>query len=177
MIVSSDPKSKAHGKTVAMKARNVSSDSGAAESMTGLVSPDGPHTLEKFLDMKRIFEEDSSSDNSSLMSSNSDEWSCSTDSTCDSTSTDDYADYIFGNSGRGLGGILRNSDSEVDGLLYRSRGVSHLHTDTIVEHRKLDTSRSSSSFRETGSLQRSGSNHFSDINSGVLYRKSKLRTD
>ena len=44
----------------------------------------------------RISEEDSSSDNFSFTSGNSDEASCSTDSTHDSTSTDDLSDYIFG---------------------------------------------------------------------------------
>lgn len=41
---------------------------------------------------------DSSSDNSSLLSC-SDEGSCSTESTRDSTSADEYSEYIFGDSG------------------------------------------------------------------------------
>ncbi|XP_061350061.1 ubiquitin carboxyl-terminal hydrolase 17-like [Gastrolobium bilobum] len=222
-IVSSDSKNKVNGKAV-MKSRYVSA---ATECMTSSISPDGSPALEKtiyskFHHLRRILEEDSSSDNSSLISSNSDEGSCSTDSTCESTSTDDFADYIFGDLGRGWDGKLRNSDSdtssalpssllnsrhlsrsdmdpydsvfphatglrppETDGLLYRSRsvvversrgGVSHLHPDTKY-HSKLDTSRNSSSFRENDSLQRAGSNHFNDINSGVSCRKSRERTD
>ena len=50
--------------------------------------------------MRRYFEEDSSSDNSSLISSASDEGSYSTESTRDSTSADELSDYIFGDSGR-----------------------------------------------------------------------------
>ncbi|CAH8384727.1 unnamed protein product [Eruca vesicaria subsp. sativa] len=45
-----------------------------------------------FQRLQRILEEDSSSDSSSLFDSNSDECSCSTDS----TSMDDFADFIFG---------------------------------------------------------------------------------
>lgn len=45
-----------------------------------------------FQRLQRILEDDSSSDSSSLFDSNSDECSCSTDS----TSMDDFADFIFG---------------------------------------------------------------------------------
>ncbi|CAK9325561.1 unnamed protein product [Citrullus colocynthis] len=48
----------------------------------------------------RIFEEDSSSDHSSLISNTSDEGSYSTESTRDSTSADELSDYIFGDPGR-----------------------------------------------------------------------------
>ncbi|CAL0317838.1 unnamed protein product [Lupinus luteus] len=98
-IVSSDSKSKVNGKTVTMKARLSSTDSGASEFMINSISPDGSPTLEtlhsKFDHMKRILEEDSSSDNASLFSNNSDEGSCSTDITRDSSGTDDYGDYTF----------------------------------------------------------------------------------
>lgn len=94
----------------------MSSNSGAAESISSSISPDGSPTLEsfysKFHHLKRILEEDSSSDSSSLFSSNSDEGSCSTDSTRDSTSTDDFSDYIFGDSGHGWSNAWRNSDSD-----------------------------------------------------------------
>lgn len=208
-----------------MKPRYVSRSSGAAEYINNSISPDGSPTLElfysKFHHLKRILEEDSSSDNSSLISSNSDEGSCSTDSTHDSTSTDDFSDYIFGDSGNGWSSMWRNSDSdssssssspltrhspladmdrydsvspdatglqiptgssaEIDGPLYRNRlvdvervggGVSLLHSDTL-QHRKLGSSRisSNSSFKETDSFQRLGSNHFKDMNSGVSCRK------
>ncbi|XP_061348048.1 ubiquitin carboxyl-terminal hydrolase 16-like [Gastrolobium bilobum] len=101
-----------------MKSRYVST---ATECMTSSISPNGSPALEtiysKFHHLRRILEEDSSSDNSSLISSNSDEGSCSTDSTCESTSTDDFADYIFGDLGRGWCGKLRNSDSDTSSAL------------------------------------------------------------
>ncbi|KAK7301113.1 hypothetical protein RJT34_11974 [Clitoria ternatea] len=235
-IVSSDSKWKINGKAVTMK-RHASTVSGAGEFMTSSISPDGSLALDtiysKFHHLKKILEEDSSSDNSSLISNNSDEGSCSTDSTLDSTSTDDFGDYIFGDKGPGWGGMLRNSDSDVspalspaalnsrrlpmptydtdpcdsvlphatgcqpspsgsrvaiDGLLYRSRpvdtkgnggGVSRMHLDKSIEHRnsRLDTSSSRSSFRETDSVQRAGSYHFNDRNSGISNIKSRDRTD
>ncbi|TKY56325.1 Ubiquitin carboxyl-terminal hydrolase 16 [Spatholobus suberectus] len=228
-IVSSDSKWKLNGKTITMKSRRVSTVSGVGECITSLSSPDGSPSLDTIYSKfhhhpKSILEEDSSSDNSSLISSNSDVGSCSTDSTSDSTSTEDFADYVFGDLGRGSGGMLRNPDSdissalnsrylpssnidpydsvfphstgfqpppsgpkgEIDGLLYRSRlmdikrsggGISHFHPDTNIEHRKLDTSRSSSSFRETDSIQRAGSSHLNDRNSGVSCTKSRDKTD
>ncbi|KAG6591695.1 Ubiquitin carboxyl-terminal hydrolase 16, partial [Cucurbita argyrosperma subsp. sororia] len=48
----------------------------------------------------RLFDEDSSSDHSSLISSTSDEGSYSTESTRDSTSADELSDYIFGDPSR-----------------------------------------------------------------------------
>lgn len=192
MIVSLDSKGKVNGKSVIMKHKHASSHSGSAEQiMSNSISSCGLPTLEtihsKFHHMKSIMEEDSSSDNSSLISNNSDECSCSTDSTCDSTGTDEFADYIFGNSVRGGGGdSCTSSRVDIDSHLYRRRpvnverseaGVSHLHHNTSIEHRKLDTCRSSSSFRETDSFERAGSNHFSHINSGVSYRKTRGRKD
>ena len=115
-IVSPDSKNKVNGKTLTMKSRYVSTDSGAAEYISSSISPDGSPTLDsffsKFHHLKRILEEDSSSDNSSLISSNSDEGSCSTDSTRDSTSIDDFSDYIFGDSGHGWSTMWRNSESD-----------------------------------------------------------------
>ncbi|KAI4337608.1 hypothetical protein L6164_016002 [Bauhinia variegata] len=117
MIVSSDSKSKAaNGRTTLLKSRFVSANSGVAEYFNGSVSPDGSSTLDsfysKFHRLRRILEEDSSSDNSSLISNNSDEGSCSTDSTRDSTSTEDFSDYIFGDSVLVGNGLWRNSDSD-----------------------------------------------------------------
>ncbi|KAE9615213.1 putative ubiquitinyl hydrolase 1 [Lupinus albus] len=149
MIVSSNSKGKVSGKTVTMKTKHVSTDSGAAECMTSSISPNGSPTFEtfhhsKFHHMKRILEEDSCSDNASLISNNSDDGSCSTDSTRDSSSTDDFGDYIFRDSGP-------STFSHATGLPpppTDSRGsVSHLHPDTTIHHRKLDTSRDSISFR------------------------------
>ncbi|WVZ20951.1 hypothetical protein V8G54_008273 [Vigna mungo] len=115
-ILSSDSKCKVSGKTLATKARYISTNSGVHEHVNGSISPDGSPALEsfysKFHHLKKILEEDSSSDNSSLISSNSDEGSCSTDSTCDSASTDDFTDYLFGDSGNGWSSVWRNSDSD-----------------------------------------------------------------
>lgn len=211
----------------------MSTNSGAAEHISCLISPDDSSALEafysKFHHLKRILEEDSSSDNSSLFSSNSDEGSCSTR---DSTSTDDLSDYIFGDSGNGWSSMWRNSDSgtssssssplnsrhsplsdmdrydsvspdatglqiptnssaEIDGSLYRSRpgdverrgvGVSLLHSDSTLQHRKLNSGSinsniSSSSSRGTDSFLKLGSNHFNSMNSGVSCRKPRKRTD
>ncbi|GAU43480.1 hypothetical protein TSUD_244020 [Trifolium subterraneum] len=187
MIVSSDSKTKLNGKTIIMKYKHASTHSGSTEYMTNSVSTThGLPALEtinsKFHRMKSIMEEDSSSDNSSLFSNNSDDCSCSTDSTCDSTSTDEFADYIFGNSGRGGGGTSSTcSRVGIDGLLYSrpadvergERCVSHLHHNTSIEH-KLDTCRSS--FRQSNSFERAKSNDFY-INSGVTHRKSRERKD
>ncbi|BAT78430.1 hypothetical protein VIGAN_02110400 [Vigna angularis var. angularis] len=115
-ILSSDSKCKVSGKTFATKARYISTNSGVPEHVNSSISPDGSPALEsfysKFHHLKKILEEDSSSDNSSLISSNSDEGSCSTDSTCDSASTDDFTDYLFGDSGNGWSSVWRNSDSD-----------------------------------------------------------------
>ncbi|BAT81929.1 hypothetical protein VIGAN_03184600 [Vigna angularis var. angularis] len=119
-IVSSDLKWKLNGKTAVVKGR-LSTVSGAGVNLTSVDgSPSFDAIYSKFLRQRRILEEDSSSDNSSLISSNSDEGSCSTDSTSDSTSTDDFADYIFGDLGRGSGGTFRNSDSKISPSLSSS---------------------------------------------------------
>lgn len=111
-IVSSDLKWKVNGKTAVVKGR-LSTVSGAGVNLTSVDGSPSFDVYSKFLRQRRILEEDSSSDNSSLISSNSDEGSCSTDSTSDSTSTDDFADYIFGDLGRGSGSMFRNSDSKI----------------------------------------------------------------
>ncbi|XP_073224360.1 ubiquitin carboxyl-terminal hydrolase 16 isoform X2 [Cicer arietinum] len=226
-ILSPDSKSKVNGKSLTTKPRFMSSNSGAAESISSSISPDGSPTLEsfysKFHHLKRILEEDSSSDSSSLFSSNSDEGSCSTDSTRDSTSTDDFSDYIFGDSGHGWSNAWRNSDSDTssssssplncrhsplsemdkydsvspdptgsnakaDSPLFsnkrgdverRGGGISYLHSDSILQHRKLDSSSisSNSNSRDADSFLKLGSNHFNDMNSGISCRKSRKRTD
>ncbi|GMI78456.1 ubiquitin-specific protease 16 [Hibiscus trionum] len=66
----------------------------------------------KFNHLQRILEDSSSSDSSSLFSSNSDEGSCCTDSTRDSTSADDLLDSIFGDSIHGCNFPWRGSDSD-----------------------------------------------------------------
>ncbi|KAK8624234.1 hypothetical protein V6N13_065585 [Hibiscus sabdariffa] len=67
----------------------------------------------KYNHLQRILEDSSSSDSSSLFSSNSDEGSCCTDSTHDSTSADDLLDSIFGDSIYGCSSPWRGSDSDV----------------------------------------------------------------
>ncbi|CAJ1971680.1 unnamed protein product [Sphenostylis stenocarpa] len=132
-IVSSDSKWKRNGKTVIK--RRLSTVSGAGVNLT---SADGSSSLDaiysKFLHQRRILEEDSSSDNSSLISSTSDEGSCSTDSTSDSTSTEDFADYIFGDLGRGSGGMLRNSDSNISPALSSSPHSRYFSSSDIDPH-------------------------------------------
>ncbi|RZC15798.1 ubiquitin carboxyl-terminal hydrolase 17-like isoform X1 [Glycine soja] len=209
-ILSPDSKRKVSGKTLTTKARSISTNSGVAEHVNSSISPDDSPALDsfysKFHHLKRILEEDSSSDNSSLISSNSDEGSCSTDSTRDSTSTDDFSEYLFGDSGNGWSSVWRNSDSDTSSssssspLNLRhsplsdmdrydsvspdaegSRGidVSRLSSNTTLQHRKLDSriSSNSSSSRETDSCLKLGSNHFNDIDYGVLCRKPRKRTD
>lgn len=104
-IISPDPKNK--GGPSRINANNTTLNSRSTSScLSGLqlppksVAPENLATVEsfylKFQRLQRILEEDSSSDNYSFTSSNSDEGSCSTDSTRDSTSNDDLSDYIFG---------------------------------------------------------------------------------
>ncbi|XWS21412.1 hypothetical protein CRYUN_Cryun30bG0053100 [Craigia yunnanensis] len=80
------------------------------------IHPDIPGSIESFYSkysrLQRILEGDSSSDSSSLFSSNSDEGSCCTDSTRDSTCADDLLDSAFGDSIRGCNSSWRSSDSD-----------------------------------------------------------------
>ncbi|XWS14924.1 hypothetical protein CRYUN_Cryun35bG0050500 [Craigia yunnanensis] len=79
------------------------------------IHPDTPGSVEpfnsKYNRLQRILE-DSSSDSSSLFSNNSDEGSCCTDSTRDSTCADDLLDSVFGDSLRDWNSPWRNSDSD-----------------------------------------------------------------
>jgi|UniRef100_A0A803NKG1 ubiquitin carboxyl-terminal hydrolase 36/42 len=100
------------GKTTAFKLKSTTISS-IAQVLPNLSPPEGSaHNYDsfysKFNRLQRILEEDSS-DNSSLISNNSDEGSCSTESTRDSISTDEFSEYIFGESGRGLSSPWRNS--------------------------------------------------------------------
>ena len=219
----SDTKTKAlNRKTTTMKPKGASTNLSAANYSPSSISPDGSPSLDSFYStfhhLKRILEEDSSSDNSSLISNNSEEGSWSTDSTHGSISMDELSDSIFGDSIHRYSHICRNSDSEtsassspvssrhspladmdryasgspdatvlrtsthanekLDGPFYRlSDGVSR-PSDANTQHRKLDSSRSSSSnFGDTHSFHRLGSNHFNDVNSGVSSKRSRERTD
>lgn len=158
----------------------------------------------RFHHLKRVLEEDSSSDSSSLFSSrNSDELSCSTDSTRDSTSMDDFSDYLFGDSGHGWSSPWRNSDSDSSSsspLNYKHSPLSDMdkydsvspdttslriptgssvNSDTILQNKKLDSCSISgnSSSRDGDSSMKVGSNHSNVKNSGVSSRKSRKRTD
>ncbi|XVE55596.1 hypothetical protein DITRI_Ditri03aG0171700 [Diplodiscus trichospermus] len=92
------------------------------------IHPDIPGSIESFYSkynrLHRILEEDSSSDSSSLFSSNSDEGSCCTDSTRDSTCADDLLDSVFGDSIRGCNSPWRSSDSDASS----SSSSSPLHS-------------------------------------------------
>ncbi|CAL0319303.1 unnamed protein product [Lupinus luteus] len=138
MIVSPDSKSKVNGKTLTVKPRHIPTNFSAAEYNSSSISPDGSPTLDsfysKFHHLRRILEEDSSSDNSSLLSSNSDEGSCSTDSTRDSTSTDDFSHYIFGDSGNGWSTTWRNSDSEFSPTRSSSLNSRHSPRSDVDRH-------------------------------------------
>ena len=104
-IISSDPKNKCYTSKInatntALDSRSTSMQSSAFQLHPDSIPPDNLASVEsfymKFHRLQRILEEDSSSDSFSFTSGNSDEGSCSTDSTHDSTSTDDLSDYIFG---------------------------------------------------------------------------------
>ncbi|KAK4571907.1 hypothetical protein RGQ29_030347 [Quercus rubra] len=120
-ILSSDAKIKVipswfNGKNTSIP-RSLSTHPSVAPNFPGSNSRDGSTSFVSFYtrycQLQRILEEDSSSDNSSLLSHNSDEGSCSTDSTRDSAITDDFPDCIFGDSGHGWNSPLRNpSDSD-----------------------------------------------------------------
>lgn len=93
----------ANAKSSIAELRSPSSYSSATRIHLTSSPPTGPTSIKAFYSgfhrLRRILEDDTSSDNSSLFSSNSDEGSCSTDSTRDSSSTDDISEFIFGDSG------------------------------------------------------------------------------
>lgn len=79
----------------------------------------------KFHQLKKLLEEDLTSDSSSLFSSHSDESSCGTNSSSDSTSTDDLPEYFYSSdSGCGWNGLQTPSD--VDASLPSSSSSSPL---------------------------------------------------
>lgn len=117
-IVCADPRTRAMpswigGKTTTLKSKPTSANCSVSQTFPSSNPTEGAASFESFYSrfhrLRRILEEDSSSDNSSLISNNSDEGSCSTDSTRDSASTDDLSDYIFGDSGRGWSSPWRNT--------------------------------------------------------------------
>ncbi|CAI8599164.1 unnamed protein product [Vicia faba] len=142
MILSPDSKSKVNGKSPTTKARYVSSNSGAAEPISSSVSSNSSPTMESFYS--------------------------STDSTRDSTSMDDFSDYIFGDSGHGWSSPWRTSDSDSSS----SSPLNYRHS-PLSDMDKYD-----SVSPDTTSLRiPTGFNHSNDKNSGVSSRKSRKRTD
>lgn len=154
----------------------------------------------KYNQLQRIFEDDSSSDSSSLFSSNSDEGSFCTDSTQDSICTDDLLDSVLGDSICDWSSPCRSSDSDAStsssSTLYsRHSPLANLdryssgspgicasqkaskandplfHSDTSKQCRNIGVS--SSSFRETESDRFRQDNPLND----VAFRKSRIRTD
>ncbi|XP_031400084.1 ubiquitin carboxyl-terminal hydrolase 17-like [Punica granatum] len=134
--------------------------------------------------------EDSSSDNSSLFSSYSDEGSCSTASTRDSTSFDDLSDYIFGDSstlsssplysryspiqtyeGSGGGGLV-NLGGEGRG------SVPFLHSDVMTKPRRDSNSSFSNMETDLGPLS-VANQLFGDLKYNVVpsRRPRRGRTD
>lgn len=108
-IISSDPKHRAIPSWISGKSTNLKSKSLSTHpSVAQFPSSNPPENSTSYPPLQRISEEDSSSDNASLISSRSDEGSCSTDSTVYSTSTDDFSDYLFGDSGREWNSPWRN---------------------------------------------------------------------
>ncbi|XP_050375495.1 ubiquitin carboxyl-terminal hydrolase 17-like [Argentina anserina] len=145
-IISSDPKQRAipswfGGKSTNMKSKSFSTLPNGAQSPTSCP----PESSTGYPPLQRISEEDSSSDNSSLISSCSDEGSSSTESTRYSTSTDDFSDYIFGDSGRGWNSPWRNfSDSD---------SSSSSSSPLSLKHSPLsDSNRYASNLCETGGV-------------------------
>ncbi|XP_043709597.1 ubiquitin carboxyl-terminal hydrolase 17-like isoform X2 [Telopea speciosissima] len=132
-VISTDSKMKSgrcseavnNGRSTTSKSRiNMVPSSGPAmahrvtEGYPSWMTTDGAASFESFDSdegrfhlMHRIHEVDSLSDNSSLFSC-SDAGSCSTESTRDSTSTDDFSDYIFGELGRSWNSPRVSSDSD-----------------------------------------------------------------
>lgn len=125
--------------------------------------------------MHRVPIVDSSSESSSLFSS--DASSCSTVSTKDSASTDDFTDYIFGEAGtnwysryghshRGSIGVSSREDMEGEG------NFTVLYTDPTKQHRRKSLSHiEKSSGRENDLDQVLWSNPF-DVGYGVPFRRS-----
>ncbi|KAI4389472.1 hypothetical protein MLD38_001694 [Melastoma candidum] len=140
---------------------------------------------------ERASEEDSLSDNFSLFSSNSDEGSCSTDSTRDSASVDGLSDYALGDVVRGASSPWRTSDSETcssttsspahsrQSPILRLPAVEKSSVLSPTEVPRLSSSNSSSNSGSRGSAisesMAGGSIHprgpFLDVKSGVSARK------
>ncbi|MED6194287.1 ubiquitin-specific protease [Stylosanthes scabra] len=152
--VSPDSSNKVTGKT-ATKTRNVATTSGPAECIS---SSDGSPTLDsfysKFHHLKRVLEDDSSSDNSSLISSNSDLGSCSTDSTRDSTSTDEFSNYIFGDSGVSWGSPWRSSESDTSSSASSSSSPLNFRHSPLADMDRYDSVSPGSSADIDGNLYR-----------------------
>ncbi|XP_050235438.1 ubiquitin carboxyl-terminal hydrolase 16 [Mercurialis annua] len=182
-IASSDPKmklnpSRSSTKNTASNLKSSFAHPSAVQFTPNSIPPDNTDSVEsfflKFHRLQRILEEDSSSDSFSFTSSNSDEGSCSTESTRDSTSTEDLSDYIFGtwNTWRSASDSDTCSSSSSSPLYTRNspdgsmdRVPGFWQCETSKECRKLE---SSSSCREAN-LGKVGVN---TVKSGASYRRS-----
>ncbi|XP_065880330.1 ubiquitin carboxyl-terminal hydrolase 17 [Euphorbia lathyris] len=199
-IASIDPK--VNNSPSRMNARNWTLNSRSTSNVAQL-SPESVESFNmRFQRLQRILEEDSSSDSYSFTSSNSDEGSCSTESTRDSTSTEDLSEYIFGgwNNGwrnasdsdtcsssssplyssmhspqtsrSGTDSVTEHGEWERQSSRVVDLEVKFLHSDTTKQCRKLDTS---VSYRETDSRRLGWVN---PVKSGVSFRRSMSeRTD
>ncbi|TYH28631.1 hypothetical protein ES288_A02G159100v1 [Gossypium darwinii] len=129
--------------------------------------------------MQRISSADSSSESSSIFSG-SDASSCSTTSTKDSSRSEDFSDYLFGEMGpewynqNGISSETAASSSyhgfdtdlgaEMDG---RSRSLTFLYTDSIRQH--WNSNVRASDFEQGG-----WSNPFDVRSSGISYRRASV---
>uniref|UniRef100_A0A2P2L7B7 ubiquitinyl hydrolase 1 n=1 Tax=Rhizophora mucronata TaxID=61149 RepID=A0A2P2L7B7_RHIMU len=208
IMVSPDPKNKGippriNGKNTKSNSRSTSTRLSAVQSHPNSVDDmaNVESFFSKFHRLQRILEEDSSSDNYSFTSSNSDEGSCSTDSTRESTSTDELSEYIFGGSNSSWRNTPdTDSCSSSSSPLYsrhlpfadRDQNASSIsktsrsqidHSSSPMEHNERwdvnsDTAKKcrnlvdSSSCRETDSGKLGMVDPFNDVNSGVSFRRS-----
>lgn len=129
--------------------------------------------------MQRISSADSSSESSSIFSG-SDASSCSTTSTKDSSRSEDFSDYLFGETGpewynqNGISsetaasssyhGFDTDSGAEMDG---HARSLTFLYTDSIRQH--WNSNVRASDFEQGG-----WSNPFDVRSSGISYRRASV---
>ncbi|KAJ6681862.1 UBIQUITIN CARBOXYL-TERMINAL HYDROLASE 16 [Salix koriyanagi] len=189
-IISPDPKnkctpSKINATNSAMDLRSTSMQSSVVQLHPDSIPPDNVASVEsfymKFHRLQRILEEDSSSDNFSFTSGNSDEGSCSTDSTRDSTSTDDLSDYIFG----GWNSWWNTSDSDTSSSSSPLYSRQSPHAEMNQRGSYADSGVGGSDYWDSipsGSsklVYLEGSvNPFNGVKSGVSFRRSASeRTD
>ncbi|GAY41504.1 hypothetical protein CUMW_059960, partial [Citrus unshiu] len=159
------------GKSTMSRLRSPSLQSNVDQCHPGSNPPDGSASIETFYSrfhrLQRILEEDSSSDCSSLISSNSDDGSCSTESTRDSSSADDTSDFIFGGDpGCGWNSHWRtSSDSDTSSpssssMLYSTSRIQVGNAQPSMECDGLRERISSRSNNRLANLEGTGSEPF-----------------